>query len=328
MAAVVKLGDFAAILGSQDRVDWAFHHSQSCKLQKPSLGWRFTHRLSTNGVELSRGCPCHGNPLPKGTKADPFRVMALPIDRKSVEDGNESAAAQEGKEEQSQAAEPWLGAVIFKRSGHNSHYEFNTSLERLGLRKLSTASSRALANSMGLNAASSAAPATEECTPVNISIDVSRDEDSKDLRLDGIARTTISLCCNRCLLPVVERIFASFNLLLTEKPVLEPTQQRIGVVLGENGPGNDGPQLDLELDDKLHFPREAKEIDLSKYFRDSVHLEIPYKSLCSIQCAGLCFTCGVNLNSRTCDCKDVNVKPSWGPLEQLRKQMKDEEGPQ
>ncbi|KAG6542175.1 hypothetical protein Mapa_016407 [Marchantia paleacea] len=249
----------------------------------------------------------------------PFKQSALPLDRASIE-GETDTDEQEDEE-------PWLGAVVFKRSSTQTHYEFQTSLERLGLAVLSSDASRSLANSIGIVSKTSESGAVQDTvTTVGISIDVSRE--GRDLRLDGLVRTAISLCCNRCLSPVVERVFADFSLLLTEKVVKEPTQQRIGVVIGENpyhAPDDDADDLDLDLDDKLQFPRDHKEVDLSKYLRDTVHLEIPSKSLCSADCSGLCLTCGVNLNKSTCKCVDVKVKPSWGPLEQLKRQLEEEE---
>lgn len=99
-------------------------------------------------------------------------------------------------------------------------------------------------------------------------------------------------------------------------------------------------QLDIDLDDKLHFPRDAKEVDLSKYLRDTIHLEIPAKSLCDTMCQGLCIGCGVDLNNSPCKCgtrrkskQALNMeeimgadrrKDIWGPLEQLQKQLREQ----
>lgn len=153
----------------------------------------------------------------------------------------------------------------------------------------------------------------------------------------------------RCIAPVAERVYASFSLLLTEAPVKEPTQPNLGVVLGDDvnvwkAEADDDAQaeLDIDLDDKLHFPRDQKELDLSKYLRDTIHLEIPAKSLCDSGCLGLCFGCGVNLNNIACRCgkskKKQNAvdmeeilglnrkKDIWGPLEQLKKQLEEQQG--
>lgn len=168
-------------------------------------------------------------------------------------------------------------------------------------------------------------------TPVAVSIDVSNE--GRDLRLEGIVRTAMALRCNRCTAPVAERIFAEFSLLLTEQPVVEPSQQRIGVVLGADKgallPDEEvDAVLDLDLDDKLHFPKTQKSIDLSKYIRDTVHLEIPLQCLCALSCRGICVDCGTNLNINVCKCQGKVSKQErraiWAPLEQLKKKMEEE----
>lgn len=158
----------------------------------------------------------------------------------------------------------------------------------------------------------------------------------------------LDLLLFRCLSPVAERLYASFNLLLTEAPVREPTQPNLGVILGDDvniwrAEANDDvvAELDIDLDDKLHFPRDQKELDLSKYLRDTVHLEIPSRSLCDTACPGLCLGCGVKLSDTACRCgkrkkaqNAVNMeeilglnrkKDIWGPLEQLKKQLEEQE---
>ncbi len=44
-------------------------------------------------------------------------------------------------------------------------------------------------------------------------------------------------------------------------------------------------------------------IDLTDKIREDIILALPYKPLCSEECRGLCPTCGVNLNSGSCDCR-------------------------
>ncbi|KAL2641737.1 hypothetical protein R1flu_009324 [Riccia fluitans] len=314
MAAATKLGvrDFTSNLVQQSGSFSPARRSRSEWNRLPCI------RLEHHERRLQVSCSFeHGLLTPsqrRTNKLQFFKQSALPLDKTSIE--------KDAKEVESETEEPWLGAVMFKRSAVQSHYELQTSLERLGLTVLSSEDSRTLAKSIGIITKTSESGA-EQFTPVGISIDVSRE--GRDLRLDGLVRTAISLCCNRCLSPVVERVLADFSLLLTEKPVMEPSQQRIGVVLGDQSPNEDGDVLDIDLDDKLHFPRDCKEMDLSKYIRDTVHLEIPSKSLCSADCSGLCLSCGVNLNKDTCKCvDDVKVKPSWGPLEQLKRQLEEE----
>ena len=44
-------------------------------------------------------------------------------------------------------------------------------------------------------------------------------------------------------------------------------------------------------------------IDLNPDIRDEIILDYPMRPLCSIDCKGLCFRCGKNLNEGKCNCK-------------------------
>ncbi|OIW17955.1 hypothetical protein TanjilG_17791 [Lupinus angustifolius] len=221
---------------------------------------------------------------------------------------------------------PWEGAVVYKRNTSVSHLEYCTTLERLGLGKLSTDVSKTRASVMGLRV-TKAVKEYLDGTPVQISIDVTRK--SKKLRLDGIVKTVISLLCNRCCMPSAEAIFSEFSLLLTEDPIEEPETIDLGVFYGadifkSSGDSDDDDDNDalIDLDDQLYFPPEEKEIDISKNIRDRVHLEITMNSICDSGCKGLCLKCGQNLNTGNCNCSEEVKEKNYGPLGNLKEQMK------
>jgi len=88
--------------------------------------------------------------------------------------------------------------VVYKRDASVSHVEFCTTLERLGLEKLSTGVSKSRASAMGIRVPPRRAKEMEsggDGTPVLISVDVARRK--RRLKLDGIVRTVITLGCNR-----------------------------------------------------------------------------------------------------------------------------------
>jgi uncharacterized protein len=58
-------------------------------------------------------------------------------------------------------------------------------------------------------------------------------------------------------------------------------------------------------------------VDLTELARDAVLLELPLVPLCVEDCAGLCPTCGVNLNDTACDCVQETKDPRWAALEDL-----------
>ncbi|XP_010935425.1 large ribosomal RNA subunit accumulation protein YCED homolog 1, chloroplastic [Elaeis guineensis] len=238
-----------------------------------------------------------------------------------------------GDEDEDLASSPWEGAVVYRRDASVTHLEYSTTLERLGLGKLSSGLSRSRASAMGIRLPArrgKEAPFGDGETPVLISVDVTRRK--RRLKLDGIVRTVITLGCNRCAEPAAECVFSNFTLLLTEDPIEEPDVINMGVIYGEdkaktstesshNEEEDDEKQIDL--DDRLYFPAEKEEIDLSKHIRDIVHVEITINAICDANCKGLCLKCGTNLNKRKCNCKEVvqDKGREYGPLKGLKKQM-------
>ncbi|HEY8345872.1 MAG TPA: DUF177 domain-containing protein [Symbiobacteriaceae bacterium] len=63
---------------------------------------------------------------------------------------------------------------------------------------------------------------------------------------------------------------------------------------------------------------EGDVIDLTDSIMDSILLELPMKPLCRPDCAGLCPTCGANLNAGPCGCGETGqVDPRLAALQKL-----------
>lgn len=226
---------------------------------------------------------------------------------------------------------PWEGAVVYQRNASVSHVEYCTTLERLGLEKISTEVSRSRASAMGLRV-TKAVKDFPLGTPVLISIDVTRKK--QNLRLDGIVRTVITLFCNRCGEPTAETLFRDFSLLLTEEPVEEPETIDMGLIFEEDMLRTSGSEeveeyddASIDWEDRLHFPPGEKSIDISKHVRDLVHLKIVIDSICDPDCKGLCFQCGWNLNTSACNCSQQVTEEEKGyrPFRGLREKMQQNE---
>lgn len=101
----------------------------------------------------------------------------------------------EDQEEIEDTGSPWEGSVMYRRNASVTHVEYCTTLERLGLGRLSTEVSKKRASAMGLRVTKDVKDYPDG-TPVQVSVDVIRKK--KKLRLDGIVRTVITLGCNRC----------------------------------------------------------------------------------------------------------------------------------
>lgn len=110
------------------------------------------------------------------------------------------------------------------------------------------------------------------------------------LRLEGRASTDLSLCCDRCMKPFCREKTTALHYLLVKE--LQDEEESELLLL-------DGDELDL---DELAFT--------------AFLLDMDTKNICSEDCKGLCFGCGVNLNEESCRCK-AEADPRWSALSQL-----------
>ena len=58
-------------------------------------------------------------------------------------------------------------------------------------------------------------------------------------------------------------------------------------------------------------------LDLGEAIRQYSVMATPAKPLCKEDCAGLCPTCGANLNNGTCGCPPQPVDHRWDALRKL-----------
>jgi len=74
--------------------------------------------------------------------------------------------------------------------------------------------------------------------------------------------------------------------------------------------------------DELRTPYLSDDnLDLTAWARDAVALALPDKILCRADCAGLCPTCGKNLNDEPHTHDDEPTDSRWAALEALREQL-------
>ena len=61
----------------------------------------------------------------------------------------------------------------------------------------------------------------------------------------------------------------------------------------------------------------GEQLDLGDVVREVILLDVSSTPLCRPDCAGLCLTCGANLNDGPCGCTVVSADPRWSALDQL-----------
>lgn len=123
--------------------------------------------------------------------------------------------------------------------------------------------------------------------PLTYSVDVSNTGDA--LLLTGTVEGEATTSCARCL--------ESFSF-----PV---TGEIEGYFLIHE---DDEAPEDMEEEEFEVLPANNT-IDLATYLQAALLLEVPLVPLCKDECAGICPTCGVNLNEESCSCEPQNEHP-------------------
>ncbi|MDQ3891095.1 MAG: DUF177 domain-containing protein [Actinomycetota bacterium] len=74
--------------------------------------------------------------------------------------------------------------------------------------------------------------------------------------------------------------------------------------------------------EELRTPYLSEEtLDLSAWARDAIALSLPDKILCRSDCAGICSTCGRDLNREPHEHRDEEVDPRWAGLAELKSRL-------
>ena len=105
--------------------------------------------------------------------------------------------------------------------------------------------------------------------------------------VSGVAEVALSGECSRCLRPIEDD--------------LELELQELYFY-----PGGD-------IDEDSHVVVDER-VDLEPLIRDAVVLDLPFTPLCRDDCAGLCVTCGANLNDDPDHGHGDRIDPRWGKL--------------
>jgi uncharacterized protein len=126
-----------------------------------------------------------------------------------------------------------------------------------------------------------------------------------DIRIVGKLDTEVEVACARCLEPVRQPLHRDFELLY-RPPGADKAKEDAAVSKGET---------------EISY-YEGDGLLLEDVLREQVLLEAPYRALCQENCKGLCPTCGLNMNSGECHCKEVQPDPRWNALGSLRDKLK------
>lgn len=110
-----------------------------------------------------------------------------------------------------------------------------------------------------------------------------------------------TLACQRCLAEVTE-----------------PVTEDVELLVLRHDPGAEEEERELEEKDLGVLVVEGEELDLAPVLLEQIQLNVPMRPLCREECAGLCPTCGADLNEGPCRCGPQATDPRWSGLAALR----------
>lgn len=146
--------------------------------------------------------------------------------------------------------------------------------------------------------------AAGECiftSPVSYSLAVTKEYGH--IRVSGDVKTTVSICCSRCLAEYESSISSYFTIIF-RKGIVEP--------------GFSEDETELSEDDLISSVYSGDEIDLTHDIEEQVAMAIPLKPLCEESCKGLCPECGVDLNKSSCTCTEKAFNFKFSALKDFK----------
>jgi uncharacterized protein len=123
--------------------------------------------------------------------------------------------------------------------------------------------------------------------------------------VQGRLETQTDITCSRCLKP--------FTLKIPLK-IQEEFFPTIDIITGMKLPKPEDPGS-FTIDEH-HI------LDLTEAIRQYIVTAMPMKPLCKEECAGLCGTCGKDLNLGECGCRQETIDPRWAELLKLKNSNK------
>jgi DUF177 domain-containing protein len=109
--------------------------------------------------------------------------------------------------------------------------------------------------------------------------------------------------------------------------VTEPVEDEIELLLVRHERGADEEERELEDEDLGVMVIDGDEVDLRPLLVEQMQLNVPMRPLCREECAGLCPSCGADLNrieGGDCGCERETVDPRWAGLADLRNRLSGE----
>ena len=118
--------------------------------------------------------------------------------------------------------------------------------------------------------------------------------------VDGHLDGCVQVSCDRCLKPIQIPLISDFSL---------------EYITGSDYEESYTAELTEDAMSVSVFDGET--IDLDEIVKEQLLLAVPTRSLCKIECLGICPQCGNDRNTGNCGCEQKDVDPRWSALKDL-----------
>ena len=137
---------------------------------------------------------------------------------------------------------------------------------------------------------------------------VSVEKAGAETRITGTLDTTLEVICSRCLEPARISVTKPFDLFF---------RQRDELMFDEDD------EIELDEEDTRTAFFTGTKLAIGDILREQILLALPMKALCTVDCKGLCPTCGTNLNSGSCGCPKEEFSPHMDTLLELKRRLEE-----
>lgn len=127
------------------------------------------------------------------------------------------------------------------------------------------------------------------------------------INIHGNVDTTLTIPCSRCLKDGRFPVHLELEEHLPIDDVLHPNRP----------PDPDAEVYDTDISSIVYLDQGRPILDLDELLRQLIVSEVPIRTLCSEDCAGLCPVCGANKNETACACEEQNTNSPFAGLATL-----------
>ncbi len=140
----------------------------------------------------------------------------------------------------------------------------------------------------------------------NLDWKASAERAGAEIRIAGTLDTTIELMCSRCLEPARVHVAKPFDLFFRER---------------DEAMFDEDEEVELEEEDTRTAFFTGTKLAIGDILREQILLALPMKALCTVDCKGLCPTCGTNLNFGSCSCPKEEFSPHMDTLLEIKRRL-------